>query len=783
MRDGMPLDEMGDYLRLYIEETEEQLDALVQTLLALEQEPHDKRQLNESFRLIHSIKGSSALLGLDRVTTLTHHLESHFERLRAGTRVLDAATMGVVLRCIDFLRECNGRLKIGEPLDQPGDLLERVKSLEHSAGLEAAAVATPRSITTGDGPAEPAAGAGMQAVSPTDDSPARPPATAARPGESEGERSAIARDPGGAPEWRIRLRLRAGMPMPEMKAELLFARLASLGSVTGSIPSRESLAAGADGLERLEILIATPFDAEALGAACDADGVEVEFVEPAEENAAEGASAGGSAREPQGSGEPAPPTSNEEAGQPSATRPAGGGAGPVAETVRVDVDRLDVLLNLTGELVVSRARLAQIAADIAPTFRKSGMAGRSATDSVRDLLRACDAAEAPSAGLWRELEEHLAVLENQARALEEGRQRFGELVAAIDQLTRVSDSLQRGVLKTRMVPIGPLFSRFRRSVRDIAGELGKKVVLEVVGEKTELDKRMIDEIGDPLNHLIRNSIDHGIEPADVRRRRGKPEAATVRLTAMHRGSNVFITVEDDGGGIDTTRVRQIAIDRGLLAQDVAESLGENEVIDLIWEPGFSTAASISDISGRGVGMDIVRTRIGGLNGSIDVATTAGAGTVFTIRLPLTLTITRCMLFRLPEGVFAVPIENVREIVAAAGHRVVGVNGRQLVDVRGEFLPLVGIHDLFDWHGGERADGGGNVVLLHAGGRVIGLRVDSLLGGQDLVVKPFDENFVPIRGLGGASILGDGTVCLLLDVAACIELSERGRQDRPSTGAT
>lgn len=782
MSDGMPLDEMADYLRLYIEETEEQLDALVQTLLALEQTPLDTRQLNESFRLIHSIKGSSALLGLDRVTTLTHHLESHFERLRSGSRILDAATMGVVLRCIDFLRECNGRLRLGEPLDQPGELLERVKALEHSAGREAVAAATPQPGLAESAREDSAAAENLQAAEPTGQALGKPPATVAGTGASEGWNTGSPQDAGDERAWRLRLRLRPGMPMPEMKAELLFARLASLGSVTGSSPSRESLAAGAEGLERLEILVTSSADAQALGVACDAEGVAVESVEPVAGAAAQAARAVVPAAGPDGPAAPVQGESSGETGPPATVRPAGATVSPVAETVRVDVERLDVLLNLTGELVVSRARLAQIASDIAPTFRKSGLAGRSATDSVKELLRACDAARAPSTDLGRELEEHLAVLGQQARALEEGRQRFGELVAAIDQLTRVSDSLQRGVLETRMVPIGPLFNRFRRSVRDIAGELGKKVVLEVVGEKTELDKRMIDEIGDPLNHLIRNSIDHGIEPADVRRRRGKPEAATVRLTATHRGSNVFITVEDDGGGIDTSRVRQIAVDRGLLTEELAESLDETEVIDLIWEPGFSTAASVSDISGRGVGMDIVRTRIGGLNGSVEVATTAGAGTVFTIRLPLTLTITRCMLFRLPEGVFAVPIENVREIVAAAGHQVVGVNGRELVDVRGEFLPLVGIHDLFDWHGGGRAEGGENVVLLHAGGRSIGLRVDSLLGGQDLVVKPFDENFVPIRGLGGASILGDGTVCLLLDVAACIELSERGRRHQPSTGA-
>jgi two-component system chemotaxis sensor kinase CheA len=239
--------------------------------------------------------------------------------------------------------------------------------------------------------------------------------------------------------------------------------------------------------------------------------------------------------------------------------------------------------------------------------------------------------------------------------------------------------------------------------------------------------------------------------------------ATVRLAASHRGNNVFITVEDDGGGIDTGRVRQIAVQRGIVAADVAEALGERELVELIFQPGFSPAARVSDISGRGVGMDIVRTRIAALNGTIEVETEAGRGTRFTIRLPLTLTITRCMLFGLPQGVLAIPIENVREITSVARHPRMTVEGREVCDVRGEFLPVVGIEEIFSWPAaGERSPTRAdlpNIAILHANNRVLGLRVDTLLGGQDIVVKPLDENFVHVRGLGGASVLGDGTVCM------------------------
>jgi two-component system chemotaxis sensor kinase CheA len=335
-----------------------------------------------------------------------------------------------------------------------------------------------------------------------------------------------------------------------------------------------------------------------------------------------------------------------------------------------------------------------------------------------------------------------------------------------------------------MVPVAPLFNRFKRVVRDIALELGTKVRLELRGEKTELDKRMIDQLGDPLVHLVRNAIDHGIEPADVRARRGKPETGTIALEAAHSGNNVYITVRDDGGGLNAEKIRQRIVERGLATADVATGLAERDVIEHIWHPGFSTADSVSDISGRGVGMDIVKTRIAELNGAIDVQHAAGRGTTFTVRLPLTLAIIRSLLFRLRHGMFAVPIENVREIVSVPVDQIITIQGRQTFDVRGEFIPLVDIDDVFEWHatGSAPPESAGaadcarsqseNVVILHSAEKTIGLKVDELQGGQDIVIKSLAENFIPIRGLSGASILGDGSVCLLLDVGAAIGLVGR-----------
>jgi len=754
--DDLPADEMAEYLRLYVDETEEQLDALVQALLELEADPADSRQIDEAFRLLHSIKGSSALLGLDRITALTHHLESHFVQIRSGRRTLDAETMGVVLRCIDFLRACNGQLRAGEPLGSDVELLEQVRALER--GGEATAVAV------------------------------RPGAAVDRPA-----RQPAAEGAAGGRCWRVEIDFLPALPLVELKAELVLARLAAVGQVLGSSPSRDRLAETTE-LSRIVVVIDTAADPAALEAAASADGVSrvtvIMETAPAESATTEAVSSEQSAATPLvvdvaplGPDALSAATSPEADASRRNVAPASSG-----ETLRIDVDRLDVLLNLAGELLVNRARIAELLAAMGPLFRKSGHAGRSAlvAESLRGVIHDLDGAGGVDpAAASAELEDAVELLRQQTETWNAGRRTFSDLLAAVDQLTRVTRSLQHGVLSTRMVPVGPLFSRFRRSVRDIAGELGKTVTLEVSGEKTEIDKRMIDELGDPLNHLIRNSIDHGIEPAEVRRRLGKPETARVRLSAAHRGNSVIITVADDGAGIDVDRIRRKAVERGLVTTDKAAALDDADAINLIWEPGFSTKESVSAVSGRGVGMDIVRTKVRQLSGTVDVSTVRGVGTTFTISLPLTLAITRCMLFQVPQAVFAAPIESVREIVRLADHRVVTVNGRELCDIRGEFLPLVGIDDLFRWSGAGRpaartAATGDNVVVLRANARGFGLRVDSLLGGQDLVVKPLDENYEHVRGLGGASILGDGSVCLLLDVATCIDLAMPQKAGRPAT---
>ena len=385
-----------------------------------------------------------------------------------------------------------------------------------------------------------------------------------------------------------------------------------------------------------------------------------------------------------------------------------------------------------------------------------------------------------------ELKAGLAIIEEQNELWERGRKGFAQISEALDQLTRISDSLQQGVLDTRMVPVGPLFSRFKRVVRDLSAECGKKVNLSIRGEKTELDKRMIDELGDPLVHLVRNSIDHGLEPPDVRLARGKSEAGTVSLEASHSGNNVFITIRDDGGGIEVNNIKARIAERGLLDQTAIDELTDEQALDYIWHPGFSTAKEVSDISGRGVGMDAVRTRIGELNGAIEIESVPGQGATFTIRLPLTLAIINSLLTRVHSVIVSIPIDDVREIVKVSPTEVVTIHDRDSIDVRGEYIPLISITEIFDWNNigaastasstpDQSADQSSDseyidAVVLQVGDRIMALRVDELIGSQEIVIKSLSENFVHIRGLSGASILGDGTVCLMLDVSTAMDLA-------------
>jgi len=772
------MSEMSDYLRTFMDETDEQLDELVEVLLVLEREPDSVEELNEAFRLIHSIKGAAGMMGFDNITGLTHHLESRFETLRGGLTRLDEQTMNLVLRCIDFLRECLERLRNGKELGSAGELLEEVMALGEQTD---------------------------QALLPP--TPAPEPARTSEPAPPDETDAADAASGEEAPDagegYRLTVHFEPGLPLADLKARLILARLGELGEIATTRPDRAALET-AQALSELQVVLTSEESADTIRAAVNLDGVEsVDLAggssagEPASAPAALAPAPSEPAAEPEPVAEPEP-ASVERAAEPMLG--GDGGRPKGTETMRVDIDRLDSLLNLAGELVVNRARFVQLEREVRPAFQKRNVVGRARDfgESMRSMVERLEGIADDNGDLEHDIEElkaGLDIIEEQSELWDHGRRGFAQISEAIDQLVRISDSLQQSVLDTRMVPVGPLFSRFKRVVRDLSKEKGKKVHLSIRGEKTELDKRMIDELGDPLVHLVRNSIDHGLESPDVRLARRKPEAGTISLGASQRGNNVFISIHDDGGGIDPTRIKERLAARELLTPAAIADLSDEQTLEYIWHPGFSTAQEVSDISGRGVGMDAVRTRITELSGTIDVDSVPGQGTAFTIRLPLTLAIIGSLLARVRNVIFSMPIEDVREIVNVPSADVVTVRNRQTIDVRGEFIPLIDITDVFDWHQILDASAASpttqsratsdaiDAVILRAGERAMALRVDELLGSQDIVIKSLSQNFVQIKGLSGASILGDGTVSLMLDVHTVMNLALNPKEKVPELDPT
>ncbi len=459
------------------------------------------------------------------------------------------------------------------------------------------------------------------------------------------------------------------------------------------------------------------------------------------------------------------------------------------ETLRVDVERLDRLMNLAGQLVNNKVRFARIGNAIkdATVTRKGVQSLKKMRGSLAEVVLEVGAPAETRSDLGnmdvirrhvREMQSHLEILNTEFERLSSIRATYADLNQAVHDLDRVSGGIQKTVMDARMVPVGPLFSRFRRVVRDISRSASKEIELVIRGQNTELDKRMIDELADPLTHMVRNSADHGIESPDARLDVGKPALGTITLDAFHRGNSIVIQVTDDGKGLDLKRIREKAIEKGLCSRDALESMTDHETLQMIWEPGFSTAESISNVSGRGMGMDIVRSKIEALSGSVELDSTPGVGAVFTIKLPLTMAIMPCLLVEIDADVFAIPIESVVEIIRVKGRDVTTVHGKRTVCVRGEPLSLVDLDELFRWSQrentgrSEQRDDDPAVVIIRDENRQIGLIVNELLGEDEVVVKSLGENYHDIPGVCGANIMGDGRISLILDVCTLVETSSR-----------
>jgi len=602
---------------------------------------------------------------------------------------------------------------------------------------------------------------------------------------------------------RVVVEFEPGLQLADMKARLVAERLAGKGRIAATDPPLEQL----DEFENMTsftVWIVATGDPDELRSLADVDGARAVVVDRPNEGAESAGVVEEPATAPVEVAEAAPEAEVVEgAPRAASAAPSGGGKkAKVVETIRVDSDRLDNLMNLAGELVINKARFIDVARGLDDVFRGADARGLAVETEerldviMRGLDQVVGAASARAAegmvdrwaGHVRRLREDFRTIRGELDRLRQGRERLKTLADAIHSLGRVADGLQKGVLETRMVPIGPLFERFRRVIRDLSHASGKEVSLRIDGEKTELDKRMIDELSDPLIHMVRNSVDHGLEPPEVRESAGKPRTGTVSLQASHRGNSVVITVSDDGRGIDCERIRRKIVAKGLVGRDQAADMTDRELIPFIWHPGLSTAETVTEISGRGVGMDIVKERIDNLSGSVDIRTTPGKGTVFTIRLPLTLAIMSSLLVRIYDEVYALPLDHIDEIVEIRGDRIARVQGQPTIEIRGKFIALASLGDVFEWGGGRHpsapeGDRFGDpsasfhVVVVQDGETTIGLVVDELIGMQEVVLKSLERNYRPVLGLSGASILGDGRVSLILDVDSVIDaaVSRRGAQ--------
>jgi len=747
-------DDMAQYLQVYLDESEEELEELVEAILTLEKDPRHADSLNRAFRMLHSLKGSSGMLGFEVVGNFAHELEDRFERYRSGLAILDRETTTLFLKCIDYFRAFLNRLRSSDHTQSdPASFLEQLRSLEHRGSEKP----TTAQSSTPPSPAMTLSG-GVNVI----------------------------------------VRFRQGLQLADLKARLIVARLSSIGEIVSCEPAIDDVHSF-DDLSIFSLTLLTDRNLDEVRKIANVDGVESVDIQGREltTNLLSHAVA-------EAVVEPLPPPTASLVEQPLAP------AEPIvtaeaistrkleaepaeeklqsSETLRVDIGRLDHLMNLTGELVVANARFSQISNAMTPLIQQSSHFKKSKEladrlrqrfDSLRQQLAETDGVEDMLSHVAMDLDEDLNDLDRHAELWSEGHHHFAEIRDAVDQLTRVSKNLQRGVLNTRMVPIGPLFNRFKRVVRDLSVGRGKQVQLVIQGEKTELDKRMIDALGDPLLHLVRNSIDHGLETPEQRRAAGKSEGGTVTLSAAHRGNSVWITVRDDGAGINIQKILKRIVERGLATAAQAADMTEPQAIGYIWHPGFSTAEAVTEISGRGVGMDIVHNAISELSGTIDVASLPGSGTTFTIRLPLTLAIIHSLIMRFRDGYFSIPIDEVREIVSVPRSQVHKVHRYTTIDVRGELIPLVSMKGVFEWNSGPKekdllvTNSGTekvNVVVIHSRSKTLGLTVDALVGRADLVIKSLSDNFQPMRGLSGASILGDGDVCLMLDSAALVDLA-------------
>ncbi|TMU87767.1 chemotaxis protein CheA [Bacillus sp. BHET2] len=673
--------ELSQYLEVFIEESKENLQTCNEQLLELEKNPEDLAIVNEIFRSAHTLKGMSATMGYEDLANLTHKMENVLDAIRNEKIKVTPEILDVVFKSVDDLEAMvfsiadggDGKRNVTEVVAML-QAIEKGESVLPSASNEVAATAAPDMKVSMQ----------YEAFEQT---------VIQQSFEQEFNC------------FEITVSLREDCLLKAARVYMVFEVLGKLGEVIKSHPTVDQLEE-----EQFDhsfvIAVVSKEDArvieESIRKVSEVEKVsifeltshhlQINLNDTAPERKEIADKGQEEVQTPKPANNPAKQTS------------------PTSKTIRVNIERLDVLMNLFEELVIDRGRLEQISKDL----------------------------------------------------------NNPELNETVERMTRISGDLQNIILNMRMVPVETVFNRFPRMVRQLARDLNKKIELEIIGAETELDRTVIDEIGDPLVHLIRNALDHGIEMPDIRVKNGKPEQGTVKLKAYHSGNHVFIELEDDGAGINKQRVLEKAIQKGIVSEDIADTLSDRQIYELILASGFSTAEQISDISGRGVGLDVVKATIESLGGSITIDSTVGHGSLFSIQLPLTLSIISVMLVEIEAEKYAIPLSSIIETAIVKKEEIMNAHNQRVIDFRGKVVPLLFLEDVFEVPKDSKEEDLYSVVIVRKGEKMAGLVVDSFIGQQEIVLKSLGNYLNDVFAISGATILGDGQVALIVDCNALIK---------------
>jgi two-component system chemotaxis sensor kinase CheA len=687
--------DINQYMDMFIEESKEHLQAINENLLALEQSPTDLEIVNVVFRSAHTLKGMAATMGFEKMAHLTHEMENGLDLMRNDKLPVTPNVMDVLFTCVDILEgQLTAIIDTGSDAEIPID--EALQALTNVISGKPAAVET---MVAGDEN--------------------RPVSVSFDQYEQAIIRQSIA---SGKSVFTVKIKLDSNIVLRAARAYMVFNTYENLGEIIKSEPSVQDIEDEKFDLE-FQLVLVTDEDGQTVQQSglnvSEVVSVDVEEIQIAHlemQKSKLEVAAATIAEPPHVTQGGTVPAANE---QQSGDVNNGKNTKPAAESkklgagksVRVDIERLDILMNLFSELVIDKTRLEQIAREV----------------------------------------------------------NNSELVETVEHMSRVSTDLQNIVMKIRMVPVETVFNRFPRMIRDLAKDLNKKIDFEIRGAETELDRTVIDEIGDPLVHMLRNALDHGLETPEERIKAGKNETGKLELIAYHSGNHVFIEISEDGRGIDREKISRKAVENGLVDPGRTEGLTNEQVFDFMFRSGFSTAEKVSDVSGRGVGLDVVKNKIETLGGRVIVNSVLGQGTKFIIQLPLTLSIIQAMLVQISDEKYAIPLTSIIETANLKSSDIKSVHGQMVMDFRGRVVPLVDLEEVFSIPRPQANDSDEeNVVIVRKGDKLAALVVDSFIGQQEVVLKSLGKYLsIGIFGISGSTILGDGQVALILDVNALI----------------